>query len=174
MAQKNKGIANLTTSVFRDEMKGRFSGQLLHTPKSDQYWVYRTHSVPIDPAVIFTNNDEFMANERNSDALADGDKVIYLSIKHTGYLTSSKANTTREGIMLSYSGTDPLYNGNNDAETNNMFISPKELFVIKLNGVLVADLKVGTCVLDSNGLPSAKGIDTVYAEIAAIVEDISA
>ena len=174
MAQKNNAIGNLTASVFRDEMKGRFSGQLLHTPKADQYWVYKTHSVPVTPAPIFVTTDEFMANERTGDSVAVDDKVIYLVIKHTGYLTSSKTSTTREGIMLNYSGADPLFDGNDGADTNSIFISPKELFIVKLNGVLVEDLQVGTCVLDSNGLPSALGIDTVYAEIAAIIEDITA
>jgi|2_EtaG_2_1085320.scaffolds.fasta_scaffold10169_4 hypothetical protein len=171
----HKGIANTSASVLRDEIKAKFNGNLAHVPDSGrgEYWVYKTSVVASAPAVLFTDDDEFLGNERTGDSVATGDIIRWIAIKNLGYKQITKVSKTIEGIMLNYTGTNPLYNGTNDAATNNIVIGPGELFVAKLNGVLVEDLKVGTCVLN-NFVPSQLGTDNVAYIVAAIIDDISA
>lgn len=171
----NDAKAGLSASVLFDEIKSRLTGNLDFTPvDSTQKWVYKRHSVPVTPADLFVATDEFLGNTSGASAneLATGDKILWIGIKHSGYLNSTNA-TTKEGIMVSWTGTAPLFNGTNDADTNNVVLAPNEMIILKLNGVLVEDLMVGTCVL-SSGVPSAIGVSTVYAHVAAIIEDIDA
>ena len=169
----NNAKAGLSASILFDEIKSRLTGSLDFQPVDNtQKWIYKRHSVPATPADLFTANDEFLGNVAASDGLATGDKILWIAIKHSGYLNSTNA-TTREGIMVNWTGTAPLFNGTNDADTNNVVLVPNEMIILKLNGVLVEDLMVGTCVL-SSGVPSAEGTSTAYAHVAAIIEDISA
>ena len=173
MANEAKG--GLSASILFDEIKSRLNGSLNYTPADNtQKWVYKRHSVPVTPEDLFVATDEFLGNASGATAneLATGDKVLWIAIKHSGFLNSTNA-TTKEGIMVNWTGTAPVFDGTNDASTNNTIIAPNELLILKLNGVLVEDLMAGTCVL-SGGVPSAIGTSTVYAHVAAVIEDISA
>ena len=168
----NAGKTSSSATILLDEIKSRLSGILDYTPAdSTEKWIYKQHSVPASPEVIFSTNDEYTGNLAASDSVANGDKILWIAVKHTGKINTTNAKTS-EGIMLNFTGTSPLFGGTNDAGTNNIVIGPGELFVCKLNGVLAEDLKVGTCVLSSNK-PSAIGASTVLAHVAAIIDDIA-
>lgn len=168
----HKGIANISVSALRDEVKARFSGSLEHVPSTstNQYWVYKTATAAISPAVLLATTDDFVGNI-NNETVAAGDKVIWLAIKNLGTQDTAGSLKTTNGIMMNFSGVNPTFDGLIDAQDNNIVIGPNELFVVKLNGVLQANLKVGTCVLTS-GVPSAVGTTAVAYQLAAIVEDI--
>ena len=74
--------------------------------------------------------------------------------------------------MINFTGTNPLYNGTNDANTNNIIIGPGEMFTARLNGILVEDLKIGSIIISATGQSSAIGTDTVAYIIAAIIKEV--
>ena len=238
----NDGKGSLSASILYDEIKSRLSGNLDYAPfNSSEKWIYKRHSVPVTPTVLFTVNDEYSANIAAGDSIATDDEVLWIAVKHSGYLNSTNAKT-KEGIMISFTGTNPVYNGgtqvtgviasavdptiftrtshgfvddeivrctgfNEMTEINGLtgtvnqisadtfeingiaadaaettggvvsyagvssIIAPGECYIAKLNGVLVQDIKVGTCVL-TNGRPTAIGTSTVFAYVAAILDDV--
>jgi|10_taG_2_1085330.scaffolds.fasta_scaffold00524_7 hypothetical protein len=169
----DKGIGSLSASILFDEIKTRFTGSLDYEPfDATQKWVYKKNTVGTSPVAFLVTSDEFLGNESTGDTLAAGDKILWIAIKHTGYRTKLKEKTN-EGVMLNFAGANPEFDGTISNDKNNMFIVPGELLVLKLNGVLQPNLIFGTCAL-TNGVPSALGTSTVYIQVAAIVEDISA
>jgi hypothetical protein len=167
----NKGLANISVTALRDEIKMRLNGTLPYNPSSGDYWVYKTSTAPTTPATIFVATDEFVGNIRTSDSVAVTDKVKWIAIKNLGYTGLDGGTKSNEAIMMNFSGVSPTYNGTDGDDANNMFIGPGELFVVKLNGVLVEDLKIGTCKLTA-GMPSAIGSDTVSYLAAAVIQDL--
>ena len=168
MADKASG--GISVKVLKDESKVRFKGELNYeTADSSEKWVYKVDSVPTSPAVILSTSDEFYG-QTATDALSGSDKVLWIAVKHSG--TSDGTNATTLGVMINFSGTNPLHGGTNDAQTNNMLIGPNELFVFRPNGTLVEDIKVGTVKLTGN---KATGIGTGTVEIyvSAIIDDVS-
>ena len=167
MADKASG--GISVKVLKDESKVRFKGELNYEPAdSSEKWVYKVHSVAASPAVILTANDEFFG-EANAPLQAT-DKVLWIAVKHSG--TSDGTNATTLGVMINFSGTNPLHGGTNDAQTNNMLIGPNELFVFRPNGTLVEDIKVGTVKLTGNKA-TAIGTGTVELYVSAIIDDVS-
>ena len=168
MADKASG--GITAKILHDEVKVRLKGELNYEPAdSTEKWVYKKHSVPASPDVIFSNSggDEFYG-EANS-AVADTDAVLWIAVKHSG--TSDGSTATTEAIMINFSGTDPVWNGTDGSSNNNMIIGPNELFVFRGNGTLIADIKVGTVKLAANKA-SAIGTGTVEAYVAVVVDDL--
>ena len=51
-------------------------------------------------------------------------------------------------------------------------IGPNDLYVSKLNGVTVGDLKMATAILTS-GVPTAAGTNSAYIYVAAIIKDVA-
>ena len=168
MADKASG--GISVKVLKDESKIRFKGELNYEPAdTTEKWIYKIHSVPATPAVIFSNSggDEFFGAA--SDAIADTDKVLWIAIKHSG--TSDGTNATTEGIMVNYeAGNAPLWNGTDGGHTNNMIVGPNELFVFRPNGTEVQDILVGTVKLTGNKA-SATGTGTVEIYVSAIIDD---
>ena len=167
----NKGVANISITALRDEIKMRLNGTLSYNPSTGDYWVYKTNVAPTDPDPIFVATDEFVGNIRTGDSVAVTDKVKWLAIKNLGFTEVGGGVKSQEGIMINFSGTDPTVGGTDGDDANNMFIAPGELFVVKLNGVLVEDLRIGTCQLTA-GMPSAIGTSTVAYTAAAVIQDL--
>ena len=165
------GHGSLSASILFEEIKSRLSGKIEHTPDSNEKCVYKKHIVPSSPSNIFTINDEYLGNLGASDGIANGDEIVWLAIKHSGFSTLSKIATT-EGVMINFSGASkpPLFNGSSANNQNNIFISPGELLIIKVNGVNIEDLIAGTCKL-SGSKPSAAGSSGALIYAAAIIAD---
>ena len=168
----NSAKVSMTASVFRDDIRNKFYGESIQNLGSNYKWVYKSANAPSDPAAVFTAGEDFMGNLDATNIHGD-DKVIWLAIKHVGKTKYNGNTNTNEAIMLHYTGEDPLYNGASGSNNNNIIIANKELFTVRLNGVKVSDLIIGTVVLGNSYNATAKGLDTVGYKVAAIVEDVA-
>ena len=165
----HKGIANLSTSVLRDEIKAKFGGTSSYEPITGEYWVYKTATAPTSPSAVFTTADDFI---QNAGAVAVDDEVKWIAIKNLGYTEIAKTNKTAQGIMINWAGANPLFNGVDGTDSNNIIIGPGEMFVARLKGVLVEDLRVGSIITSATGQSSAIGTDTVAYITAAVIKDV--
>tara|TARA_Y100001973_G_C5203112_1_gene339335 strand:- start:1333 stop:1845 length:513 start_codon:yes stop_codon:yes gene_type:complete len=168
----NKGLANLSASILPDEVKSRLNGQLSTLTDSNNIWIYKNTIVGITSKDIFDsssaigNKDTYFGNEHRE--IASGDKIWWVAIKHSG--TSDGSMKTSQHVMVSHTGATPAFNGT--GATSGILIGPGEMVVLKLSGVTVADLHA-LSVNGPGGKPTSTGLEGVYINVAAIVENIA-
>ena len=173
----SKGEGFISAGVLPDNIRSKFSGSLISKMEASSYWVYKkaiisnTASNILIAGATAGTNDSFL-NKDDIEELIAGDKVYWVAIRHTGNQGMTNTFKTVQGVAISHTGATPAYNGT--GATSNIVLGPKEVFVAKLNGVTVDDLKAIVVDLSSDeGRPDGNGSQNVCLEVAALVEDIS-
>ena len=162
------GRALTSADILSGNIKSRISRNISFTPSlNSQKWVYKKHTVGLNPLALFA--DDFFIG--TSDQVDMSDEVLWLSVKHSGYLNNVGAKTSN-GVMINMNAKSPLFNGTSGNGQNNIVLAPGELYISKLNGVVINDLIAGTCELGGD-IPTAQGTSNAIVHIAAIIRDVS-
>ena len=164
----DKATANISASVFMDDVKGSFNGNLSLEPYNDtEKWIYSEHLVTTTGTVdMITTGEMYLGT---NTASAGGDKIKWIAIKHTG--TSDGSSTTTEGILLTHTAATPAHGGS--TSTAGILIEPNELFTAKLPQTTIADLHAITCTVNSTTGVLSAGVGNVQVQIAAILDDVA-
>jgi len=166
----DKGLANITASILSDLSKGKLSGSLNYEPAdASEKWIYKEVIVDTSSAALLQAGiqyDESIRADGTETETATGDKVKWISIKHTG--TTDGSTVTLEGIVVSFAAAaDGDYN-----EVEGIFIDSGDFWVGKLPATTLNTIGAGTVVV-TNGSPSAVGTGDVLVQVAAIIDDVS-
>ena len=155
----DKGTANISASIFMDDIKSSLGGDLSYTPVSadDDAWVFAETGIAHDADNILDTSDSYLGS---SAAVSTSDKVKWLAIKNI-------STTATEGIGINVSAGTANYN-----DTGTIILGNGEMLVINVPNCNVSDLHAKSCVLDSDGKPSSQGTSTVTCQVAAILENV--
>tara|TARA_B100001123_G_C14646501_1_gene763879 strand:+ start:116 stop:604 length:489 start_codon:yes stop_codon:yes gene_type:complete len=160
-------MANATSSTNAKVLPGllqtKLGGNCSYVINSDEAWVYKKGTIG-NSSTLFNTSDKYLELNTN---LTTAKQVCWICIKHTG--KNSSGENTSESIMLSFGSNNPLYNGTGGANTNNLIIGPKEILVLKLNGVTVADLRCASVNYIGGGIASSAGAEIISADVIGVV-----
>tara|TARA_R100001163_G_C5068358_1_gene208480 strand:- start:9659 stop:10159 length:501 start_codon:yes stop_codon:yes gene_type:complete len=164
----DKAIGNTSVTIMPDRIKTRFAGACNYEPAdATEKWYYTETAISVSGADNILPVENFVAT---TDDIHDADKIKWIAIKHSGFTTSAKTIETTDNIMLSHTGATPVYNGT--TTTTGALIGPNEVFVCKFNGTTVADLHAAIVAMTGTNA-SAAGSSTVFAYIAAVIDDVA-
>jgi len=164
MAKKDKAVCTLTTSVLPESIRAAFAGTNSFTPISNSYkWVYADVTVGNSTSDLLSVSINYLGT---SVSLNASDKILWISIKHTGTIDGS--NKTSNGIIISLDNNNSLAYNTGDA----IFIDSKEMFVSKLPFTTIGDLTTKSVGVTS-GIPSSTTPGNVQINVAAIIQDVS-
>ena len=161
----DKGTANLSASIFLDEIKSSISGSFNYEPAvaiaatAGEGWVFAEVAVSSSAStdLLGTGND-YLGGISNLDT---DDLVRWIAIKNI-------STTATEGIAIDLITGTAAYNlkGIN-------VIGAGELIILKPHLTTVADLHARTCTLDGTyGYITAQCSATVNAHVAAIIKNV--
>ncbi len=155
------GIANLSASIFMDDIKSSLGGSSSYTPVSgdNDAWMFAEVRVGNGAATaILDTSDSYLGL---AAAVSLSDLVKWVAIKNI-------STTSTEGVAICIDNGNAAYN-----DTDVMVLGNGEMIVMKTPNLTVGDLNVRSCTLDSDGKPSAQGSATVTCQVAAILEDVA-
>jgi len=156
----DKGTANISASIFMDDIKSSIGGSLSYTPVTadDDAWIFAEVAVGNGASTdLLDTGDSYLGS---ANQIATHDKVKWILIKNI-------STTSTEGIGINIGAGTAAYD---DAST--MILGNGEILSIKIPNTTVAGLHARSCTLDANGKPSAQGSATVSCQVAAIIEDV--
>ena len=153
------GIANLSASIFMDDIKSSLGGSSSYTPVSgdNDAWMFAEVRVTYNGTNILDTGDSYLGLAAQ---VSLSDKVKWVAIKNI-------STTSTEGLGISLTG-DAAYDTN-----TTMILGNGEMLVLKTPNLTVEGLHGKSCTLDSDGKPSAQGTATVSCQVAAILEDVA-
>jgi len=164
----NKAIGNISVTIMPDRIKTRFGGACSYEPAdSTEKWYYTETAISVSGADDILTTADYVGV---TDELHANDVIKWIAIKHTGYTTSDKTIETTDNIMLSHTAATPVYGG--ATSTSGVLIAPNEVYVCKYNGVLTSGLHAATVTMTGTNA-SAAGSSTVFAYIAAVIDDVA-
>ena len=156
----DKATANLSASVFMDDVKSSIGGNSSYTPVSsdDDAWIFAEVAVGNGAATaILDTSDSYLGL---AAAVSLSDLVKWVAIKNI-------STTSTEGVAICIDNGNAAYN-----DTDIMILGNGEIIIFKAPNLTVGDLNVRSCTLDSDLKPSAQGSATVTCQVAAILEDV--
>ena len=156
----DKGLANISASIFMDNVKSSIGGNLSYTPSdATEKWMYYKASV------TSTSNDiqqatQFLGTSTDSHA---NDVIKWFCIKNT-------STTLTDGIAVCINAGTAAWDG-----AESMIIGSGEMFVCKpTSACSTADLHVISVTMDATGnYATGTHSGTVDCQFAAIMDDVA-
>ena len=165
----DKAITGTNVQVLLDTIKTNMSGNYDLSPatlasSSGDGWIYAEKDVTTSSGDLLATTEDFLGSVTGAGAIATGDKIPWIAIKHTG--TSDGSTATSEGVVLCTDGGTAAYD-----LVDGIYLSSGELVVLKIPNTTVANFHVVT-VAESSGKPSGAGSGNVRVRIAAILTNV--
>ena len=157
----DKAVGSSSVSVFLDEVRSSFGGNLNYEPKdANDKWVFAEVAVGNGASTnLLDTGDSYLGS---STQVATGDKVHWIAIKNT-------SSTATEGVAIDLITGTAAY----DLKGINI-IGAGEMIVLKPVNTTVEDLHARSCTLDGTyGYATAQGSATVTVQVAAILDDVA-
>ena len=160
-------------TILPDSIKTKLRGQLDFsvttslTASSGDGWIYAEPSVTHTSADILGTTEDYIGPTTGAGAVATGDKLKWIVIKHTG--TTNGKTSSGSGVMISLDGTTAT------SSYKGIFLAPGEMIALKSPNATVADLHAIT-VNVLNGVPTAiatvSASDTVRLIVAGVLNNV--
>ena len=155
----DKAIANMSASIFLDEIKSSMGGDLNFEPAdSGDKWIFYEVAVSNSSGVLVTTID-FLGTDT---ATTSSDKVRWLAVKNL-------STTKTDGVCICFDGGTAAHN-----LVDGLFIGAGEMMVVKCPNTTLANLIAVSVLMDGTyGYPSAAHTGTVKCHVAAIIDDVA-
>ena len=142
----DKGISNLSASVFMDDIKSSMSGSLNYEPKdANDKWIYAEISVG------------------STDTIATSDAVHWIAVKNI-------STTITDGIVISTEAGTAAWN-----LAGGIAIGSGEMVILKLSApaTTIAHIHAVSVTMDSTGnYPTGTHSGTVSCQVAAVLDNL--
>ena len=167
----NEAKVFMTAQVLPDSIKKQFTNcNVSITPATaNEKWYYKDtivasgSSVNLIKGVFIGLNAGTPVGDAQA-TIANGDKVRFIFIKHTG--TTDGTTSTTESVVICLDGDTAAYNLADGIE-----IGPGEAFWMKCPNTTVDNLHVATVDSNMNDGGSA-GEDDILLRVAALIDDV--
>tara|TARA_R100001594_G_scaffold51678_1_gene85151 strand:- start:23105 stop:23581 length:477 start_codon:yes stop_codon:yes gene_type:complete len=156
----DKAIANLSCSIFMDNVRSGMSGSFDYEPKdANDKWLYAQVSVDNTASTDLLDTGDSYLGKFAQVSLSD--KVQWIAIKNT-------SSVATEGVAIDLITGTAAY----DLKGINI-IGAGEMIMLKPVNTTVQDLHARSCTLDGTyGYATAQGSATVVVQVAAILDDV--
>ena len=153
----DKGSANLSASVFMDDIKSSIGGNSSYEPKdANDKWLFA--EVAVGGAGDLVADRDYLGTV-DTTVVADDD-VAWIAIKNI-------STTSTDGIAIRIDAGTPA---NNTA--GNIYIGSGEMVVLKTYATPLGSIHAISVTMDGTyGYPSTTHAGTVSCQVAAIVDD---
>ncbi|QDP57636.1 MAG: hypothetical protein Unbinned3338contig1000_12 [Prokaryotic dsDNA virus sp.] len=169
----DKALCGLSATIMPDNIKRKLKGTLDFdisnqlTSSSGDGWIYAEPTVTHSSGDILGTTEDYLGPTTGAGAVATGDKIKWIVIKHTG--TSDGNSSTTKGVVICLDAGTAAYNLG-----DGIFLGPNEIIAIKCPNTTIADLH-GVTVNVVNGVPSSatSSGDNVRLIVSAILNNVA-
>ena len=151
----DKGISNLSASVFMDDIKSSMSGSLNYEPKdANDKWIYAEISVGTNADLVSAL--DFLGS---TDTIATSDAVHWIAVKNI-------STTITDGIVISTEAGTAAWN-----LAGGIAIGSGEMVILKLSApaTTIAHIHAVSVTMDSTGnYPTG----THSGQVAAVLDNL--